>query len=221
MKLYDELATDFSNSRAYPWKGWGKVKEYVESNFTESVSVLDLGCGNGRFLQFLIDQKINFADFVGIDSSDELLKIAKERYSDNAEFIFADLETDWETKIIEEIQDPVRYDVIVLFGVMHHISSFEKRVEILRKARSKLKENGVIMVTYWQFGSYPRFTDKAENLGNNDYMLSFNGESGARFCHFTDEREAEKIEEDSNCELISSYYSDGGDEKLNLYRFYK
>ncbi len=54
MKLYDELATDFSNSRAYPWNGWAKVKEYIEESQKKPFSVLDLGCGNGRFAEFRV-----------------------------------------------------------------------------------------------------------------------------------------------------------------------
>ncbi len=216
MKLYDELATDFSNSRAYPWKGWAKVKEYVEESQKKPFSVLDLGCGNGRFADFLKTEKMEFENYLGIDNSKELLQIAEERHSrDKVQFMFGDLEESWENNLTD------KFDVIVIFGVMHHISTSEKRVELLKKMKSLLDENGVIIVTYWQFGKYPRFTDKAESLGNNDYLLPFNGESKARFCHFVDEQEATELEKQAGCEVVTSYYSDGSDEQLNLYRFYK
>ena len=45
--------------------------------------VLDLGCGNGRFAEFLaqnLDQNIKI-EYVGIDSSGELLELAQKHLS--------------------------------------------------------------------------------------------------------------------------------------------
>jgi tRNA (uracil-5-)-methyltransferase TRM9 len=226
MKLYKELANKFSNSRAYPWKGWEKVSKLIKSEFNTPISMLDLGCGNGRFLDFLLSEKIAIDNYLGIDNSPELLKIADHRFNQEyVDFIYADLEHDWISEIENHEEKlgnkELKYDFISLFGVMHHIESHEKRVELLTNAKSLLKPDGIIFVTYWQFGKYERFLNKATALGNNDYNLPFNEIEAARFCHFTDEVEAGTLEKESGVELIDTYYSDGSDSQLNLYRFYK
>jgi tRNA (uracil-5-)-methyltransferase TRM9 len=226
MKLYRELANKFSNSRAYPWKGWEKVSKLIKAEFNEPISMLDLGCGNGRFLDFLLSEKIDVENYLGIDNSPELLKIADNRFNQEyVDFLHADLEHDWISDIRTH-QDSLgnkelKYDFISIFGVMHHIETHAKRVELLLNAKSLLKPNGVIFVTYWQFGKYERFLNKAESLGSNDYNLPFNDIEAARFCHFTDEKEAVTLEKESGVHLTESFYSDGSDSQLNLYRFYK
>lgn len=226
MKLYKELATKFSNSRAYPWKGWEKVSKLIKQEFNSPISILDLGCGNGRFLDFLLSEKIEISNYLGVDNSSELLKIADRRFDQEyVDFLFTDLEHDWVNEIENHKHSlgnkELKYDFISVFGVMHHIESHSKRVELLLNAKKLLKPNGIIFVTYWQFGKYERFLNKAESLGNNDYNLPFNEIEAARFCHFTDEKEAGTLEKESGVELVDSFYSDGSDSQLNLYRFYK
>lgn len=226
MKLYKELANKFSNSRAYPWKGWEKVSKLIKTEFDKPISILDLGCGNGRFLDFLLSETIQISNYLGIDNSVELLKIADRRFDqEHVDFLFADLEHDWTIEIQKHKESlgnkEVKYDFISLFGVMHHIANHGKRVQLLRDAKSLLNQDGVIFVTYWQFGKYDRFLNKAQSLGNNDYNLPFNDIQGARFCHFTNEAEAGTLEKESNVTVLDSFYSDGSDSQLNLYRFYK
>lgn len=66
-----------------------RIRELADSNFT----ALDIGCGDGTFSFNIADR---FARVVGLDSSKELLHIAKERASehrsDNLEFVFGDAE---------------------------------------------------------------------------------------------------------------------------------
>lgn len=224
MKLYKELATKFSNSRAYPWKGWEKVSTKIKKDFKDPISVLDLGCGNGRFLDFLLSEKIEISRYVGIDNSESLLNIADSRFrQEHVQFINADLENNWFNILQESIpaNSNNSYNFISIFGVMHHIENHIKRVELLQNAKKLLKPNGILFVTYWQFGKYERFLNKAESLGNNDYNLPFNEIEAARFCHFTDEAEAGTLEKESGVELVDSFYSDGSDAQLNLYRFYR
>ena len=50
-RFYKTVATDFSATRQMPWAGWDRLLPFLPK---EAIDILDLGCGNGRFLSFLI-----------------------------------------------------------------------------------------------------------------------------------------------------------------------
>lgn len=85
MKLYNELAEYYfkieSNHRDIR-NDISLIKSYL--NAEEQQSVLDLGCGTGEHLEAL--RKLGFA-VTGIDSSAEMLDIARKRYQTGINFI--------------------------------------------------------------------------------------------------------------------------------------
>lgn len=46
-KVYDDIANHFSETRHSPWP---KVEQFV-SNFLAGDTLIDIGCGNGKYLQ--------------------------------------------------------------------------------------------------------------------------------------------------------------------------
>ena len=70
--LYDDIAKEFSATRAYPWKELQVFIPYIKDNF----KILDLGCGNGRLVKSLeqADKKLNY---LGVDFSTQLIEQAK------------------------------------------------------------------------------------------------------------------------------------------------
>ena len=63
-KVYNEIAHKFSDSR---YKPWPHVAEFLQS-FASASYVLDIGCGNGKYLNvrkdLLMVENKNFAFFV-------------------------------------------------------------------------------------------------------------------------------------------------------------
>ena len=117
--FYQRAARSFSETRRAPWPGWARLLE----RFTEAsaVSVLDLGCGHGRFLAEL-ERRGLARDYLGVDSSGALLELARTRHP-GARF----LEADATALAIEE-----RFDLVVAFGLLHHLPSFELRARFIR-----------------------------------------------------------------------------------------
>ncbi|GAG26732.1 unnamed protein product, partial [marine sediment metagenome] len=70
---YNAIAQQFSSTRAYNWKDLGYLKKFCSNGD----KVLDLGCGSGRLISLLKEKQIKYT---GIDSSSDLIKIAKEKY---------------------------------------------------------------------------------------------------------------------------------------------
>ena len=76
-KFYDVNSNDFSNTR---YSIWDVVKKFNDSINSKSY-ILDAGCGNGKNMIYLQNQSHNV---IGIDFSDGLLEICKEKKYKNA-----------------------------------------------------------------------------------------------------------------------------------------
>ena len=78
--------------------------------------VLDLGCGTGSILKSLTNE----TRYVGVDLSEDYIATAKEQFANRktAEFYCEDLNS-----FISHYND--QFDIIVMKGVMHHISDAE------------------------------------------------------------------------------------------------
>ena len=66
---YDAFATTFSNSRKN--LHWPEL-EYIITDMIQHTpySILDVGCGNGRFLEEVAGSELQFQEYIGIDSSE-------------------------------------------------------------------------------------------------------------------------------------------------------
>lgn len=69
-KVYDEIANHFSETRHSPWP---KVEEFMNS-FTPGCILVDIGCGNGKYLASNKDILK-----IGCDRSSGLLNVCRQR----------------------------------------------------------------------------------------------------------------------------------------------
>lgn len=100
--------------------------------------VLDLGCGNGRFFEILKDKN---TDYLGVDSSERLIGIARAKYP-QAKFQVADA-------LSLPFPDD-QFDKIYSIAVLHHIPSKELRLRFLEEAKRVLKPGGFFILTVWK-----------------------------------------------------------------------
>ena len=75
-KFYSDISDDFSITRKYAWRGWEEVASFIKRNYTGNVQIVDLGCGNGRFLEFLNENLDATFSYIGFDNNERLLEIA-------------------------------------------------------------------------------------------------------------------------------------------------
>lgn len=98
-------------------------------------NVLELGCGTGKNTSWLIQ---NAKRIIGIDFSQEMLEIAKEKITDkNVEFKKADLTKDWEV-------ENCFADLITSSLTLEHIEDLN---HIFHQANKKLVENGLFFIS--------------------------------------------------------------------------
>lgn len=230
MELYKDLASDFANSRKYFESGWRQISEQIQTNeYSQSLSVLDLGCGSGRFWHYLQSAHPEVrVEYTGIDASNELLKYARQHYDKTGKqrWLQADI-LDLITRPPEQ-----KYDLIVLLAVMHHIPHQENRDRLIDWLARSLNLNGMLVISFWQFGEYSRYRRKIGNdpqlvgmevseMERRDYIMSWNrGGTAYRFCHWCNKQEIVGFNRrlaalDVN--EVVNYRADGRDNNQNWY----
>lgn len=151
---YNLIADDFSRTRSSIWP---ETKAIFDKYLSAKERVLDLGCGNGRYFEYLKDKDIDYfggeADetnslYFGVDGSDKLISIATGRYP-TARFQTADA-------LNLPFSDNF-FDKIISVAVFHHIPSEELRIKFLQEARRVLKPGGMIILTVWNFKETKEF----------------------------------------------------------------
>ena len=159
--FYQIVADDFSDSRQYSWQGWQKIPKFLEKNLKKSkkIKVLDIACGNARFAQFLQKEKFDF-DYFALDNSQKLIDIAQETLNKEnitSKLFNFDLIDNYldNKKIIWPVDE--KFDLIVAFGLTHHLPSHELRLKFLKNLKNLLTQDGLLIISNWQFANDQRF----------------------------------------------------------------
>ncbi len=177
-----------------------------------------------RFLEFLNSQNIKIEKYFGVDNSHELLSIAKKKFNSSQELIDNEIEISFlnvdldQNNWISEIGSK-DFNLIVAFGVMHHLKDFNSRLNLLKSSIELLNKGGVLIITFWMFKEDEKFFKKhlvKELETKNDYILSF-GDRAERFCHYSDQQEIDELLNNSGLEIINKFRSDGFGENMNQY----
>ncbi|XP_034477266.1 alkylated DNA repair protein alkB homolog 8 [Drosophila innubila] len=128
-EVYDKIANHFSDTRHTPWP---QVAQFLHSFEAFSV-VLDVGCGNGKYLgcnPHLLS--------IGCDRSLGLLCVSNGR----GQSVFR----------CDCLQLPVRsssVDGCISIAVIHHLASTERRLTALREMARVLRPGGRALIYVW------------------------------------------------------------------------
>jgi ubiquinone/menaquinone biosynthesis C-methylase UbiE len=121
----------FSNTR---YKPWPQVSEFLNSLEKNSM-VLDVGCGNGKYLS----ENKNLLMF-GTDRSSNLLSIAKENNKESQCFV------------ADSLKLPIRsetFDAAISIAVIHHFSNELLRIKALKEIFRVIKHGGRVLIYVW------------------------------------------------------------------------
>ena len=231
--FYSRHAADFSATRERPWSAWARVAQLVEERTGDGpLSLLDLGCGNGRLGRFLASRWGERLDYLGIDGSEQILEIAR-AMGGGGRFARCDLLRD------ELPSGP--FDLVAAFGLMHHLPGLAHRAALLQAAARRLAPGGLLAVSFWQFGTVERFRRRMvpwpvynrtasepidpRELEEGDVLLAWGQEPPTpgqtplvRYCHWTSPSEADRLLADLPLEPVAGFLADGKAGDLNLYR---
>lgn len=219
--FYERMAQSFSNTRECPWPGWDVVERLLDTSDRNSLSLLDVACGNLRYERYL-RAHVSKLDVWCCDNCMELVTSTGPLATgvhfhecDIARLLMDSSDLGWDELPL--------CDRCVSFGFMHHLPLFRQRVHLLDLLVRKTKPQGFIVVTFWQFLRDARLRAKArpvEGAGEYDFLLGWQDVPDVwRFCHHATDEEIDVLVEDvSELALeVTRFSADGRDGDLNRY----
>lgn len=247
--FYDRHGLSFSATRSRPWPGWQRaVRPFLDvrsrsGERSGARAIVDVGCGNGRFGVFVDTLQCGPVDYLGIDNSREMIRLARQRLAPRAS-----VEASFRLHGLTD--EPVlsatdgSFDLAVLFGVLHHVPGLQSRRRLLRDVAARVVPKGLLIVSFWQFGARERFRRRQipwslhnahcddpideRQLETGDFLLAW-GEGPAedegaasdpgprRYCHYASPDESAEMVGDLGLATIDQFESDGDSGDLNLY----
>jgi SAM-dependent methyltransferase len=152
LNTYNKIANEFSNKRVNKWD-W--ITSYI-SNLPKYSNILDIGCGNGRNMEY------KDYNFIGIDNCDSFIDICKNK---NLNVIKSDM-----TNL------PFKnnyFDSIISIASFHHLATIERREQTLQEMKRILKHNGTILLSVW---SINQSHNKKLNFTYGNNIINWNNE---------------------------------------------
>lgn len=214
--FYATTAADFDQTRSRAWPGWLRLQPYLKA----PLRVLDVGCGNGRFGLFLAEIFPGEVIYHGLDNSAELLAFAETALA-QADF------SSYQLSKFDLLNDPLpdaSYDLVVLFGVIHHVPGAQTRQSLLRELAARVASGGYLCFAAWCFYEYERFRERLApwpddlSVEKHDYLLDWRaGERALRYCHYVDESEHAELIAASGVEEVETFREDGSGRGMNRY----
>jgi len=107
------------------------VDDYIPKK--PALRMLDIGCGTAEILEFLPED----IDYTGFDASEDYIAQARKTFGHRGTF-FADLVRD------SHVHDMQGFDVVLAFGVLHHLDDDEAE-KLIDLAASALKPDGILL----------------------------------------------------------------------------
>lgn len=193
---YDQMAKEFSDSRAHFWEELAFLAEHIERDD----HVLDIGCGNGRFAPLVAARH---AHYDGVDYSTELIKVAKQKFPQG---IF----TAGDATALPFPDNS--FDIAFSFAVIHHIPGNEGQKKFVREALRVLHPGGKLIITSWDLWSKKylgRLLKSAigsmlqlNALDLRDVMLTFGQKKQPRYVHAFTMAELRELLESNGLEVL-------------------
>jgi tRNA (uracil-5-)-methyltransferase TRM9 len=232
--FYAAIAPEWSDSRRHPWPGFERVLGlWAPAAGGVEKRVLDVGAGDGRFAPLLQHALVGRPfEYLGIDANEQLLAHARGRgLGPHLRFARADFLED------ESALPSGPFELVVLFGVLHHVPSFERRRQLLNALAQRVAPGGLFAVTFWRLDRDPRFDTRLRSFADynarasepideadlepGDTLLSWGDRDVLRYCHFPDARETETLITATGLPVLARFDADGRGDALNEYVVFK
>jgi len=141
-KLFDDVAKNYVKKDLTPYCRVARKLRLVQSlkGIQQPIKrILEVGCGAGFSVDYLRGKFINYT---GVDYSENLIKYAIKHNSDTG--------VKFEHLNVNDFDTELKFDVVLMIGVLHHIANPENVIKLLSKI---LAPNGIIVVNEPQVGN--------------------------------------------------------------------
>ncbi len=219
--FYRRTAADFDATRQGAWAGWRQLYAALERPLR---STLDIGCGNGRFARFLAEKQSTPFVYHGVDSSRELLARARHSLAAAPQIQAQLIERD----ILLGGLPPQGAQLVVLFGILHHVPGGGARRQLLAAAAKRVQPGGWLAFSAWRFMEDERLRrrvlpwDDGIEVEAGDYLLDWRrGERALRYCHYINDAEHQRLISATGLKPLADFRADGAGGALNRYSLLK
>lgn len=214
--FYRQMAAPFADSRAAPSPGFARLLPFLP---VAQPTVLDVGCGEGRFGRFLRTHD-RLGAYTGVDFSSDLLEAARAH----------DLGACVEVDLLAPgcLAGFGRFDVVACLATLHHIPGAARRARLLAEMAGCLAPGGRLLVSTWQFLDSPRQRRKLADWGTigldptavepGDHLLTWQrGGTALRYVAHIDAAALERLAAAAGLRVVARFRSDGREGDLALY----
>ena len=237
-EFYAQQAQSFSATRQMPWQGWQRCLDAMPQLLSgEKPSVLDIGCGNLRFVRFLFDEAgIAPGTYFAVDNCKPLVESGDAgAHLPQVTFIELDVINSLLDNTLSLRLTIPACDLVVAFGFLHHVPGAEKRLQLLRTLLEKVKPGGFVCVSFWQFMNSQKLAAKAQEttaqglqalgidtseLEEHDYLIGWQDKENTwRYCHHFSQEELDELFASlgPDVQVCAQFSADGKDNNLNRY----
>lgn len=130
--LFDKISIKYASKDIYPVSKKARafqvecLKDFISKEYQIShvENLIEVGCGHGANSHYM---KEVYTNYLGVDYSNELINVARERYGNT--------KTKFEVENIKNIEKYGNFDLVVGIGILHHVDDIEE-------ALNKMKEIG-------------------------------------------------------------------------------
>jgi len=117
------------------------IIKLIKENSNEAKTLLDMGCGTGKHAELLCNKGYIVH---GIDLSEDMLKIAKNRSKNKEDKLL------FSHSKIQELDLNKKFDVVTsLFHVMSYQNSNNELIKAFEVAKNHLKKDGIFIFDFW------------------------------------------------------------------------
>lgn len=201
LDVYLSIAKHFSDKRRNQWSWITEFIIKINEN-KGNISVLDIGCGNGRNMEGF-NKNVNV---FGIDNCNAFVKICRERgknvtETDMAEIPFGDN----------------YFDYLISIASFHHLSTKTRRIKALREIHRVSKPNAKMLLSVWSLNQPPNSgqSKKIKNYGDNLITWNKYNENFQRYYYIFQIVELKQLLTENGWE-IERHFWDYGNEVVIL-----
>lgn len=223
--FYAQVAEPFDATRQQATPGLVAILPYFQGEGKEPLTVLDVGCGNGRFAR-LLDEAGIACEYTGVDGSGALLALAEAANRGLAKVHCRFVQADLADRAWAEGLGHQRWDRLLCTATIQHLPGYDLRLRLLRDFARLCQ--GTLVLSFWQFLSSERFRARlidwsevglaTADVEEGDALLPWKqGVEATRFVHQVDEAELHRLAKDAGLALRHSFRADGKEGNLNLY----
>ena len=191
--VYEKIANHFSHTRVYSWSWITEFLENIHSK-NENSLIYDLGCGNGRNMNF------KNLKFIGIDNCENFINICKCK---NLNVIKSE---------ITNTQLPSNSaDAIICIAVIHHLVSEENRLRALLEIKRLIKPGGKILLSVWSINQPKKTRRNFKSYGNNIVLWNNYGETYERYYYIFKIDELKSLIQKAGLFILNHTYDCGNE----------